>query len=130
MISDIRKALVKFSALAQEIGERFSRVKQKQDFVTKVASYRIPEVVELLVKKGFANEGDKKLLADSLRDHAKCLLYIEKLANYARPGSFGTVLYGKSNDNRRTRAIGQVISEDETEAGRAFREAFLRLSVP
>jgi len=130
MSPETKKLLVKFAAYVDEIARRFNAMKEKQAFTAKVASYRIPEVVDLLVKKGLANKGDERLLAESLKDHAKCLLYIEKLANYARPGSFGSVVYGGGSDVKPSfRPIGQVLNEDETVAGRNFKEAFLRLNL-
>ena len=130
MIPQLRKALVKFAAISDEIARRYSKLAKEREFNVKVASVRIPEVVDLLIKKGLADPGTRNLLANSLRDPVKCLSYIEKLAERVSPGRLGSVVYGggSSTKQRYKNVVGMVISEDETEAGRAFKEAMLRLS--
>jgi hypothetical protein len=130
MLPDIRKALVKFAAISDEIARRFSKMAKQRNFNVKVASVRIPEVVELLVKKGLADPAAKNLLANSLRDHVKCLHYIEKLAERISPGRLGSVVYGSNSAIRRQNknVVGLITPEDQTESGRAFKEAMLRIS--
>lgn len=101
-----------------------NELERRQHFRSKKASAvineRIPLVVDNLIANRIIAPETKQAMLESLKDHGKCLVFIDKLASSVR-NNFGRPVAG----NTVTKDPGMVNykkAEDERESGRVFRE--------
>lgn len=95
--------------------EVMRRLQQRSKVASALVEERIPIVVDNLIARHIIGSETKQAMVESFRDHAKCLQFIDNLAQNTRSGTFGKA--AKYTD---------APSSDERESDRVFKEMVLR----
>ena len=114
--------------VTNELLRRFQEKTAKQESLQQAIRERIPEVVDALVQHERIFEHEKEAAARSLEDPLEALRLLEKLAKHRTEKEAAALgePYGSPTPTNTSRVLGsRVRNWDETEAGRAFREALL-----
>lgn len=106
--------------IARELQRRFNSEYQTSQALIKE---RVPLVVDNLIANRIIAPETKQAMLQTLQQHDKCLLFIDKLASTARM-NFGRPL-GKRSTNENVPFVNSKVPEDERESGRIFRELVL-----
>lgn len=86
-----------------------------------IVNNRIPIVVDNLIANRIIAPETKQAMLESLRDHGKCLVFIDKLANSIR-NNFGRPVVSHNRVDKDPGFVNYKQNEDERESGRVFRE--------
>lgn len=103
--------------IANEL-ERRQRISSKK--ASAVVNTRVPLVVDNLIANRIVAPETKQAMIESLKDHGKCLVFIDKLASSVR-NNFGRPVVS-NNSQKDPGLVNYKKAEDDRESGKVFRE--------
>lgn len=106
-----------YTKLAKLHKEMIRRLSSRKKVASRLVEKRVPEVVDNLIARKIITPESKMAMVDNLKDHAKCLLFIDNLSENVRPYALGTPTRKYENG-----------AQGERESDRVFKEILLSTS--
>ncbi len=115
-MKDTRVIVNNFLKLANEMARRF-KMRAKYANVGPLIEVRVPAVVDNLIARNIIDGESKQAMLNTLKDHAKCLLFIDKLTEGMVSGELGNAVKKSSKASSYT---------EQSEADRLFEQMLYR----